>query len=298
MENTGKIAVVGSLNMDMCIEAERIPLKGETLKGSRIQYLPGGKGANQAYAAARFGAKTAMFGCVGSDENGAAMIKKLSDAGVDTKYIRVVDGVTTGLAIITLGDNDNTIIVVPGANERADRSYIDSIKEELLSYDIVLLQHEIPLDTVYYIIDICKEAGIPVVLNPAPADKVPLEVIEKVDYITPNEHEVTLIFEEKQSLEYYLKKYPEKLIVTLGEKGAGVCTKDGEIMEIPARKAKVKDTTGAGDTFNGILTAMLARGSSLKEALRYANVGASLSTEKFGAQGGMPTEEELIKELV
>lgn len=298
MAKTGKVAVVGSLNMDMCIEAERIPLKGETLMGSKIQYLPGGKGANQAYAAARFGAQTGMFGCVGRDENGAAMIKKLSDAGVNTEYIKVLEGVTTGLAVITLGDHDNTIVVVPGANAMADRAYIDSIKKELLTYDMVLLQHEIPIDTVHYVIDLCKEAGIPVVLNPAPAQTVPLEVIERVDYITPNEHEVTLIFEDRQPLEHYLKKYPEKLIVTLGEKGAAAGRKDGTVMEIPVRPARVADTTGAGDTFNGILTAMLARGSSLEEALRYSNTGASLSTEKFGAQGGMPTEEEIEKELI
>ena len=167
-----KTAVVGSINMDMTVTAERIPLKGETLKGEDIRYIPGGKGANQAVAMAKLGADVEMFGCVGDDEAGRSLIKNMEDMGVGTTHIKVAPGVNTGLAVITVGDHDNTIVVVAGANDRVDREYVDSIKDALLSCGIVLLQHEIPQDTIEYVIDICHENGVKVVLNPGPARPV------------------------------------------------------------------------------------------------------------------------------
>ena len=189
-----KLAVVGSINMDMTVTAERIPLKGETLRGDSLHYIPGGKGANQAVAMAKLGAKVEMFGCVGDDANGTRLLENFKKVGVETGHIKVLEGVPTGIAMITVGENDNTIIVVPGANGKVDRDYIDRIKEELKTFDMVVLQQEIPLDTVYYVVDFCYDNQIPVVLNPAPASNVPLEVIEKVTYVTPNEHEAVLIF--------------------------------------------------------------------------------------------------------
>ena len=175
-----KLAVVGSINMDMTVTAERIPLKGETLRGDSLHYIPGGKGANQAVAMAKLGAKVEMFGCVGDDANGTRLLENFKKVGVETGHIKVLEGVPTGIAMITVGENDNTIIVVPGANGKVDRDYIDRIKEELKTFDMVVLQQEIPLDTVYYVVDFCYDNQIPVVLNPAPASNVPLEVIEKV----------------------------------------------------------------------------------------------------------------------
>ena len=194
-----KLAVVGSINMDMTVTAERIPLKGETLRGDSLHYIPGGKGANQAVAMAKLGAKVEMFGCVGDDANGTRLLENFKKVGVETGHIKVLEGVPTGIAMITVGENDNTIIVVPGANGKVDRDYIDRIKEELKTFDMVVLQQEIPLDTVYYVVDFCYDNQIPVVLNPAPASNVPLEVIEKVTYVTPNEHEAVLIFGEEYS---------------------------------------------------------------------------------------------------
>lgn len=292
-----KIAVLGSINMDMTVTAERIPKKGETLKGGSVSYIPGGKGANQAVAMAKLGAQVEMFGCVGDDSNGAMMLENLKKAGVKTEHIRTVQGTPTGIAMITVGENDNTIVVVAGANGCVDEAYVDSIKEELKACSMVVLQHEIPLETVHYTVRFCAEHQIPVVLNPAPAAAVPMDVIEKVDYLTPNEHEAALIFGDGVSTDELLKKYPEKLVITQGSRGVTVCTASGEVLRVPARPAKVVDTTGAGDTLNGAFAVQIAGGAGLEEALTYANTAASLSTEKFGAQSGMPSSEEVEKAL-
>ena len=290
-----KLAVVGSINIDMTVTAERIPLKGETLHGTSLSYIPGGKGANQAVAMARLGADVEMFGCVGKDENGQKMIDNLKMAGVKTDHISVLENVPTGLAMITVGDNDNTIVVVPGANGMVDRAYVDSIKDVLKEFDMVVLQHEIPLDTVHYVVEFCAENNISVVLNPAPAAEVPMDIIEKVTYVTPNEHEAVLIFGNEISTEDLLRKYPEKLVITQGSRGVSSCLKSGEVINVPVRPAKVVDTTGAGDTLNGAFSVQIAGGADIKTALVYANTAASLSTEKFGAQTGMPTAEEVRK---
>lgn len=292
-----KLAVVGSINMDMTVTAERIPLKGETLLGDSISYIPGGKGANQAVAMAKLGAEVEMFGCVGDDANGQKMLDNLNKVGVKTGHIQILENVPTGIAMITVGDNDNTIIVVPGANGKVDEAYVDSIKDVLETYDMVVLQHEIPLETVHYIVEFCDEKKIPVVLNPAPAAAVPMDIIEKVTYVTPNEHEAVLIFGKELSTEELLKKYPEKLVITQGSRGVSTCLKDGGVLTVPARPAKVADTTGAGDTLNGAFSVQIAGGADMKSALTFANTAASLSTEKFGAQSGMPTAEEVEKEL-
>lgn len=292
-----KLAVVGSINVDMTVTAERIPLKGETLRGDSISYIPGGKGANQAVAMAKLGAEVEMFGCVGDDSNGQKMIDNLKSAGVKTDNIKVLENVPTGIAMITVGDNDNTIVVVPGANGKVGKEYVDGIKDELAAYDMVVLQHEIPMETVHYVIEFCAEKGIPVVLNPAPAAAVPMDIIEKVTYVTPNEHEAVLIFGNELSTEDLLKKYPEKLVITQGSRGVSTCLKSGEVLTVPARPAKVADTTGAGDTLNGAFSVQIANGADMKSALIYANTAASLSTEKFGAQTGMPTAAEVESEL-
>lgn len=292
-----KIAVVGSINMDQTVIAERIPLKGETLMGSELQYIPGGKGANQAVAMARLGADVAMFGCVGNDDNGRKLTAKLKEEGINTDGIKVIDGVPTGLAIITLGDNDNTIVVVSGANGCVDKAYVDEIKEELFKYDMVVLQHEIPLNTVHYIIELCYDRGIKTVLNPAPAASVPKEIVDKVTYLTPNEHEAVLIFGNDKSTEELLRTYPEKLVITQGSKGVSTSLKSGEILTVTSRKSKVVDTTGAGDTLNGAFAVRISVNNSIKDALTFANTAAGLSVEKMGAQGGMPTLKEVEAEL-
>lgn len=292
-----KISVVGSINMDQTVTAERIPLKGETLHGDSLSYIPGGKGANQAVAMARLGADIEMFGCVGDDSNGQVLIDNLAENGVKTGNIRKITGVPTGLAIITVGENDNTIIVVAGANAKVDCEYIDSIREELLKSDYVVMQHEIPAETVEYVVNLCYENGIKVVLNPAPAREVKREVLDKITWLTPNEHEAKILFGADTKTKDLLKEYPEKLVITLGSDGVAAAKKDGTVIHVPVRSAKVVDTTGAGDTLNGAFCTMLAESEDLENALRFANTAASLSTEKFGAQTGMPTREEVELEL-
>lgn len=289
----GKIGVVGSINMDMTVKAERIPLKGETLKGWDLQYIPGGKGANQAVAMAKLGAEVEMFGCVGDDAAGESLVKNLRDTGVQTGHIKVVPGVPTGLAMITVGDNDNTIIVVAGTNDHVNIDYVNEVKDSILECEIVLLQHEIPQETVEYVIALCAEYGVKVVLNPGPARPVKEEILEKVTYLTPNEHEAVILFGKEISFEDMMRKYPEKLVITQGSRGVSTCLKGGEIILVPARKANVVDTTGAGDTLNGAFTVAVTEGKGIAEALAFANTAAGLSTEKFGAQGGMPTMEEV-----
>ena len=289
----GKIGVVGSINMDMTVKAERIPLKGETLKGWDLQYIPGGKGANQAVAMAKLGAEVEMFGCVGDDAAGESLVKNLQDTGVETGHIKVVPGVPTGLAMITVGENDNTIIVVAGTNNHVDIDYVNEVKDSILECEIVLLQHEIPQETVEYVISLCADNGVKVVLNPGPARPVKQEILEKVTYLTPNEHEAVILFGRDISFEEMMKKYPEKLVITQGSRGVSTCLKNGEVILVPARKANVVDTTGAGDTLNGAFTVAVTEGKGIAEALAFANTAAGLSTEKFGAQGGMPTLEEV-----
>ncbi|MCI8767689.1 ribokinase [Schaedlerella sp.] len=289
----GKIGVVGSINMDMTVKAERIPLKGETLKGWDLQYIPGGKGANQAVAMAMLGAEVEMFGCVGDDAAGESLVKNLRDTGVETGHIKVVPGVPTGLAMITVGENDNTIIVVAGTNDHVDIDYVNEVKDSILECEIVLLQHEIPQETVEYVIALCADSGVKVVLNPGPARPVKQETLEKVTYLTPNEHEAVILFGRDISFEEMMKKYPEKLVITQGSRGVSTCLKSGEVILVPARKSNVVDTTGAGDTLNGAFTVAVTEGKGIADALAFANTAAGLSTEKFGAQGGMPTLEEV-----
>lgn len=279
--------------MDMTVKAERIPLKGETLKGWDLQYIPGGKGANQAAAMAKLGVEVEMFGCVGDDTAGKSLVKNLRDTGVETGHIKVVPGVPTGLAMITVGESDNTIIVVAGTNDHVDMDYVNEVKASILECEIILLQHEIPQETVEYVIALCAEHGVKVVLNPGPARPVKHEILEKVTYLTPNEHEAVILFGRDISFEEMMRRYPEKLVITQGSRGVSTCLKSGEVILVPARKANVVDTTGAGDTLNGAFTVAVTEGKGIAEALAFANAAAGLSTEKFGAQGGMPTREEV-----
>lgn len=289
-----KIAVVGSLNIDMVVTAPRIPAKGETLIGLALHFIPGGKGANQAVTLGRLGADVTMFGCVGDDDFGRQVVANLAAQSVQVSPVKFLPGQTTGVAMITVGDNDNSIVVVPGANHAVDRAYIDSIKDELLAAGLVILQLEIPLDTVAYVVDVCNAAGIDLILNPAPAQKLPADLITKVRFLTPNEHEAAIVFGYDGDYRDLLQQHPGKLIITQGSGGVSIADNAGQVHNIPASPAKVVDTTGAGDTFNGAFAFALSAGYAIHDALRFANVAAGLSTEKFGAQGGMPTLAEVL----
>lgn len=289
-----KIAVVGSMNMDMIVRADRIPLKGETIQGEDVDYQPGGKGANQAVAMARLGADVTMFGCVGKDAAGKQLVDNLENCGVHTEYIEYLEGIPTGQAMITVGGGDNSIVVIPGANEYVNEAYIHKYKEKILRSEIIVLQNEIPQKAIEDVIKMAYKHEKIIVWNPAPAKKADENLVDMVTYITPNEHEASLIWGKENSRDGgLLKKYPEKLIVTQGERGVTVCTKEGNLKTIPAVKAEAVDTTGAGDTLNGAFCFGLSKGMDVVSALEFANAAAGLSVQKSGAQAGMPTLEEV-----
>lgn len=291
-----KIGVIGSINMDLVIRTNRIPSKGETIIGDNLTDFPGGKGANQAVAISRLGESVTMFGCVGRDQYGECLLQNFKDEKVDTNHIREIDGVSTGIAVITVCEYDNSIIVIPGANDCVDKDYIDSVKDKILEHNLIILQNEIPMETIEYVVDFCHENGIKTILNPAPARRISKELIDKLSYLTPNEHEVGLIF-EGESIDEVLNKYNQKLIITLGGNGVKFSDENKEIVEVPCRKSNVVDTTGAGDTFNGAFCVGLIHGKKLFGSIKFANIAAGLSTEKFGAQSGMPYLNEVLEEM-
>lgn len=288
-----RIAVIGSINVDLVVEAKKRPIKGETIFGDGFSIVAGGKGANQAVAIARLGGNVKMFGCVGYDVYADAMINNLKENGVDVANVRKINDVSTGVAVITVAENDNSIIVVKGANEYVDIEYIKSMKDEILKANYVLIQYEIPMETVEYIVDLCHEHDIRLIINPAPISEISLDTIKKAAYITPNEHEAVLMFKGMEDIEQVLKKYPGKVIVTLGERGASYF--NGEhVVNIPIiEEVSVVDTTGAGDTFSGALVKFLADGMDIENAMKFAQCASGISVEKFGAQGGMPTLQEV-----
>lgn len=290
-----RIAVIGSCNVDLIVEADRRPGAGETVMGRRLVISPGGKGANQAVAAARVGADVWMVGCVGDDANGRLMRETLEREGVHTDFVRTVPGVTTGTAHITLAEGDNSIIVVKGANDCVDEACVDAAWDTLRTCDMILLQHEIPLETNGYVIRRAAEAGVPVLLNPAPFEDVPGELLEKVAYVTPNEHEAALMF-PGLSREEILSRPACTVLMTVGADGVLFGGEDGP-ETVPGFSVLVVDTTGAGDTFNGAFAATVGDGKALRDAVRFANAAAALSIGKIGAQGGMPRREE-VEELL
>ncbi len=288
------ITVIGSMNMDIVVQTDNFPVQGETVLGQLFTTVPGGKGSNQAVAAARLGSKVQMLASVGMDSFGSELLADLKANGVNTDSVIQTEEAATGIANILLSEGDNRIIVVPGANYSLTVESIKNMKETIQQSTFVIMQLEIPIPVVKYTLELCLELNIPVLLNPAPASGFQLEFMDYIAYLTPNETECELIFGE--NMEATLEKYPNKLIVTLGSDGARYFDGNKHII-VPGFKTNAIDTTGAGDTFNGALVHALGQGLSLEQAVRYANASASLSVEKFGAQGGMPSHEEVVNRL-
>lgn len=286
-----KIVVIGSASMDLVVTSAKRPGAGETVLGDSFKTVPGGKGANQAVAAARLGAEVTMVGCVGDDSFGEMILSNLQSNGVLTDYVEPVTGMESGTAHIILAEGDNSIVVVKAANDRITPEYVDQAEKAIQAADIVLIQQEIPEETVVHVSAICAKYQVPLMLNPAPARPVPSVVIERAAYITPNEHEAAILFHD-EPLGDVLRRYPNKLIVTEGKKGVRYFDGMQEVV-VPGYKVEAVDTTGAGDTFNGAFAVALAEGMSLTDSLRFANRAASLSVMKFGAQGGMPSRLEV-----
>ena len=288
-----KIMVIGSISTDFNVQTDRRPKVGETVKGQSFSTSFGGKGANQAVAAARLGANVHMVGTVGSDEFGHLLIDNLEDNSISTTLVEQVNNVESGSAHIILADNDNSIIYIPGANNEFKEERLDKLKDEMKTAEYVIIQNEIPMPIISGLIEICDELSVKIIYNPAPAEEMDLDLIDKVTYFTPNENEFSLLFPEL-TLKEGLKTYPNKLIITLGDEGVAYSNGE-EIIQIPSYKVKVKDTTGAGDTFNGALAYALSVDADLKTSIQFANLVAAISIQKDGAQGGMPTLEEVIR---
>lgn len=287
-----KVLVIGSINMDLVTKTSRVPKLGETLMGESFFTIPGGKGANQAVAATRLGAEVTLIGCIGEDAFGNQLKEGLTKEGIITSYVKPVTHTTTGTASITLSNGDNSIIVVPGANFAVTPEYVQSFEQVIADSDILLLQLEIPLESVVEAVKIAKKHQVKVILNPAPIQALPKELLEQIDYITPNEHEQELLLSSPELTEEELKAIKAKCIVTKGSKGV-MLFQDGVEKEIASFKVDVVDTTGAGDSFNGALALSLSEGMSLEEACTFANAVGALSVTKLGAQGGMPTKAEV-----
>jgi len=301
--------VVGSLNMDQVVHVPRIPLLGETLLStSSLKLVPGGKGANQAVAMARLGAPVAMAGRLGSDPFGEALLRSLRADNVNTDLIVVDQEESSGVALIYLTPaGDNAIVVASGANMRVgqDRAQLSAIFEAIAQARVLLLQLEIPLETVSALIAAGHNAGTPVVLNLAPAQVLPWETLKQVQVLVVNETEIALLtgrqvneVEEARATALALHKQGiASIAVTLGAQGAILVTTGGHgearFIYQPAPAVQVVDTTAAGDCFAGALTLALTEGQAPGDALRFAVYASALKVTKFGAQPGLPTRQEV-----
>lgn len=292
------VLVIGSLNMDLVAQAERLPRAGETLLGQSFATVPGGKGANQAVAAARLGGQVAMIGCVGADAYGHVLRQALADEGIDCQGVRVAEDVATGIAMIVVDANSqNAIVIVAGGNGQLESTDIERFDGLLQAADVVVCQLEIPYPVVAFVLQSAHEAGKTVILNPAPVTgPLPSQWLGWIDYLIPNETEaqaltglaVNSVAEAEQAASLLREAGAGKIIVTLGERG--VLFADGvQSRHSPGRKVQAVDTTAAGDTFVGGFAAALARGLDESQAIAFGQAAAALSVTRAGAQPSIPT---------
>jgi len=300
-----KIVIVGSSNTDMVIRTPRIPRPGETVLGGEFFMAPGGKGANQAVAAARAGGDVHFIARVGDDVFGRQALDGFVGDGIHTECIFRDKHAPSGVALIVVGpDGENCIAVASGANARLAIADVRKAKGIIRSADIVLMQLESPLETVREAAEIASSAGVPVILNPAPARELDDDILSRVAYLTPNETEaeiltgITLINKPDlaRAADTLLAKGMKAVLVTLGAKGVYVATREKEEV-VPAFKVIPVDTTAAGDAFNGALAVALAEGKPLLEAARFANAAAALATTRMGAQPSLANRPEIERLL-
>ena len=298
-------AVIGSINMDMVARVDRFPRPGETRTGRSFQTVPGGKGANQAIALARLGTPVRMLGRVGDDLFGQQYIDRFRECGVDAAGVAVSAGVTTGVAVIEVNDEgENHIIGVPGANGACDKDWLKAALREAMDADIFLIQLEMPLETVWTALERLKAAGKTVVLDPAPAAPIPDSALAGLSYITPNETELERITADlpndadaERRMRTLLERGVRAVIHKAGADGAYIAVPGAPTRHVPGFSVRAVDTTAAGDTFNAGFSAGLAQGLELEASVRLANAAAALSVTALGAQGGMPTMEEVRRFL-
>lgn len=296
-----RVVVFGSLNMDLAVRVPRMPLPGETLTGHGFLPNPGGKGANQAVACARQGAQVDMVGRVGNDGFGAELRAALVAQGVEAGGVGTTEGISTGVAMIMVDDAaQNCIAVVPGANASVGAQDAETLRQRVADAGLLLLQLEVPMVSVLGAAAIARQAGCPVLLNPAPAQALPEALWPLVDILVLNETEASMFSglpcvdpgNAKEAASLLLRRGPRHVIVTLGEHGVVWASAAGTL-HLPALKVQAVDTTAAGDTFIGALAALVVEGRSMEDALSHAIRAAAICVTRIGAQASMPSREEV-----
>ncbi len=296
-----KIVVIGSSNTDMIIKAERIPVPGETILGGDFMMADGGKGANQAVAIAKLGGDITFVAKLGNDMFGDNALEKYSLYGINTKYVYRDDS-PSGVALIMVDSKgENCISVASGANAKLSVDDIDICREEIENAEILLMQIEIPEETICYATDIAYKAGVKVILNPAPASALPPELYRKLYMITPNRTEAQIlsgisindIESAKKAALIIAAKGVKIVLITLGDKGA-LILEDGKFTYVEAHRVDAVDTTAAGDVFNGAVCVGISEGMSIEKAVRFATVASSISVTRMGAQTSIPARDECL----
>lgn len=294
----GKIVIIGSSNTDLVVKSAQIPVAGQTILGDSFKVVAGGKGANQAVAAKRLGGDVVFVTKLGKDSFGDNTCKALVEEGFNPEYIFRDEEAASGVALINVSaSGENSIVVAPGANFTFTKEDIDSVADQVRSAEIVLLQLEIPMEIVRYVVDLAYSNGVKVVLNPAPAAPLDDDLLSKLYIITPNETESGCLCREssedvESNARMLLSKGVKNVIVTLGGNGSLLMTPNGS-MVIPALKVDAVDTTAAGDTYNGALCVALASGKTLHDAVVFATKASAISVTREGAQPSLPTLEEV-----
>lgn len=296
-----RVVVVGSSNFDMVLNADRIPREGENILATNLKFFPGGKGANQAVAVARQGAKATFIGAVGKDIIGDFLVSHLEESGIDTNWVRRDSSRSTGCAFITIyPSGNNSIVVDPGANHTLMPADIERADEAIAESDAVLTVLEIPIETVEAVLRAGRTAGKLTVLDAGPPRRCSTEILKLADIVSPNETELEALSKEavsgRESIERAARKLlslgAETVVVKMGSDGAMLVTSEGAA-HFPASKVKAVDPTAAGDAFTAALTVKLATGEKIEEAIRYANLAGALAVTRLGALPSLPTREEV-----
>ena len=287
-----RIVVVGSINMDLVTQAPRFVGAGETILGERFLTVPGGKGANQAVAAARLGAEVALVGATGDDVFGRQLRESLAAEGIDLSHVAQLADCASGTASITVAGGENQIIVVPAANAQVTPAQVEQAQALITRADAVLVQMEIPLAAVEATLRLGHRVGVPVILNPAPAQQLPTAWLQLARYVTPNQHELAILLgaDAEEDFRILMQRAPCPVVLTRGGEGAWY-REQGEPIHQPGFAVDVVDSTGAGDTFNAAFAVFLHEG--LPAAVRKACAAAALSVGRLGAQTGMPGLQEV-----
>jgi ribokinase len=302
------IVVIGSINMDLVARADAMPRGGQTVLGRDLVTIPGGKGANQAVAAARLGGKVNMIGRVGEDDFGQRLLVGLRNHGVNTDHVIVTEGSSSGCAMIVVDrKGENSIVVVPGANFKVTPLDLDAATDLIASACCVIMQLELPLPTIAHAIGLCRRLGVPTILDPAPAPRKLPRAMYGVDILTPNQNEAETLLDidsqrttsrkqaadAKQMGMELLTRGAAAVVLKLGPKGAMIVGRDGQLEQVKSFKVKVVDTTAAGDAFTAALAVGMSEGMPMRESVRFACAAGALCCTSFGAQPALPARADV-----